>query len=441
MSFGLSLKAYRDHRYREEQRARTAQYKFRDDSFICAQANITIYYNSKNKSLYVFGHNDTYRFCHITQSSGRDTVVQDTIVNPAFKQSHSFRNCSLFKFKIDSKLKFEASGPNCSYFSYGSQIYLFASASYIAQLKKAVERMYVPQTESEKYKSADDGWLGLYRDDVLREQISCSRTHSAILYETSIQGDLRLIQFNERGVGSEQYLGIFNKENKWKIFCGINCTYVIHNDIIKVIPLDAALITSTSDKSVSLLPDRFIKGVRRDKKIIKIVCGGNHNMVLYDDGSFDGWGDDSVGQIPKITDPKFQRPGPTLRVTDIVCGNQHTLLLLENGQVFGFGNNTFLQNYDYFPRAPSKVIQIACGDNHSLALLNNEELMGWGRTLENQLGNIKKLLTKNLLIFFEIHTYAKYLEDAWTRLNSSKGGSIKKKNLKYKKKISKKLKY
>ena len=436
MSFKLSLKDLSDHRLRQERGARTAQYKYSDDSFICAQSNTTIYYNSKNKSLYVFGHNDTYKFCHITINPYDDSVVKCTIVNAAFKQSHSYPNCSLFKIDPANKLKFEASGPNCSYFSHGSKIYLFASDSYIAQLKKVVERMYIPLTALDIRRSHRDGWVGLYREDVLREQISCSRTHSAILYETSIAGNLNLIQFNERGVGSEQNLGIFDSENKWKIFCGINCTYVIHNDIIREIPLEAALITSTSDKSVSLLPDRFVKGVPRDKKkLIKIVCGGNHNMVLYDDGSFDGWGDESVGQIPKITDPMFHRPGPILRVTDIVCGNQHTLLLLENGEVLGFGNNTFSQNYNYFPRDPSKVIQIACGDNHSLVLLDNEELMGWGRSSENQLGNVKKLLNKNTLTFFAIHTYAKYLEHALT-----KGGSIKKKNLKYKKKISKKLK-
>ena len=456
----------------------TNEIKYRDDSFICAQANKTILYNKETKSLYVFGHavpavpavrddpflsrrtvtsssppqTAQHQLCHIKKEPKQPKVVS-SILNPTNINNHVFPNCSLFKIDT-SHFKLEASGPNCSYFSFGSDIYLFASRLYIRQCAKVVEKMYIAQTEKEMTQSAIDEMDGKHRRGVFREQISCSRTHSSILYETtegmhpirvgstSESASIRLIQFNEKGVGVEIKLDDINNDHKWEIFCGINCTFIIHNGVIIEIPLDKNLISDT-DRDISSLPARF-RTTPGKKKPIKIVCGGAHNMVLYDDGSFDGWGDNSVNQIPSIANSIFNpKSKPKLRVTDLVCGNQHTLCLLENGQVAGFGDSTFSQKNDYFPRSLSRVIQIACGDNHSLALLDNRDVMGWGNNTQNQLGNIE-IKINGTLIFYYINRYAKSIEDSieeeLKKQSRGRGGSKKKKKSQNKKKISKKLK-
>jgi hypothetical protein len=388
-------------------------------TFICAQGNKTIYYKQLEKTLYVFGSNDgceLYKLVYDGIKARYDyIIVPPSAIHP---------NARLYE--IDATVWLRANGPNCSLFEcpwgVGKGMYFYGSLQYLKQ------------------------FLKVYNKAAFYKHMSCSRTHSAIY-----NGDLDwenarecIMEFNEHNESVEtpflEDILPSRDGTNCQLFCGINCTFIIaSNGSIYQKILDDSL----QDRSLGIiyLPERF-KSAPPDgsPKPIKIVCGNQHVMVLFDDGSFYGFGNDTQGQIPTYSHPLFKRHGGyKIPVEDIACGDEHTLFLLDDGKVVGFGNNNYLQNYSYIPRVGNRVTEIACGNQHSIALVNNEDVMGWGRNTENQLGNVQQFINGNKL-FYYINIYAtKLLLDK--KKQSSKGGSIKKKNLKYKKKISKKLKY
>ncbi len=150
----------------------------------------------------------------------------------------------------------------------------------------------------------------------------------------------------------------------------------------------------------------FFKG----KKVVKIVCGGYHTMVVLEDNLLYGFGKGSYGQCgygaaedthtPKLV--KFSRnciafeQGNISRlndtsqtdlkeykspivIKDVKCGGEHTIVLSANGRIYTFGHGYTGQlglgttkNYDKPTLVRSlikkKINQIAAGWSHSMVL-------------------------------------------------------------------------
>jgi len=381
-----------------------------EGSIICAQGNKTLYYDNNLKILYVFGIRDNSNLYLINGS-------KQTEIKPFQSIAHTYAH--LYNIITDS-LYLVANGPNCTIFGNKSNYdnYFFGSNLYARIF------MSIPSYNWPHY--------------------SCSRTHIAVLHghPDPDEGEPYWLLVINTDPDSQQtshddikeaFRLPTSEDDSYEIFCGNNCTFFLHEDG-RIFQIMLHKYLQQKGYSCPILPEKFNNEIPEDQpKPKKIVSGDEHVMILYDDGTFDGFGTNSQGQIPSNSHSAFKREGGyKIGVKDIACGNKHTLFLLDNGKVVGFGSDTYGQDKSYFPRPDDRVYQIACGNEHSLALLSND-MIGWGRNEENQLGKMYFIIRSNLL-YYNISNFAKSL----LKKQQSKGGS--KKNSQYIKKISKKLK-
>jgi hypothetical protein len=110
---------------------------------------------------------------------------------------------------------------------------------------------------------------------------------------------------------------------------------------------------------------------------IDIAANGNYSLVLLEDGTVKGYGDNSINQI----DFPIEISG---NVTGIAAGWTHSIILLKDGGVTGFGYNIYGQ-IDIPNEISGNVSKIYAGDSYNIAFLKDDNITGWGR---NDLGQI-----------------------------------------------------
>jgi alpha-tubulin suppressor-like RCC1 family protein len=100
---------------------------------------------------------------------------------------------------------------------------------------------------------------------------------------------------------------------------------------------------------------------------VQVAGGWRHSLALKADGTIQGWGDDTVGQInfPEGSD-----------YTAVACGVEHSLALLTNGTVIAEGDNSYGEGD--VPNGLTNVVAIAAGYYHSLALQSDGTVVAWG---------------------------------------------------------------
>ena len=103
--------------------------------------------------------------------------------------------------------------------------------------------------------------------------------------------------------------------------------------------------------------------------IAAVAAGYYHTLVLQQNGTVVGWGDNAFGET---TIP----PARTSNVLAIAAGNGHSLALKMDGTVAAWGNNSFGQTS--VPGGLTNIIAIAAGGFQSLALSNNGTITAWG---------------------------------------------------------------
>ena len=132
-------------------------------------------------------------------------------------------------------------------------------------------------------------------------------------------------------------------------------------------------------------------------RVIKIVCGGAHNLVLFSNGNLWGWGSNNNGQLGRVPLGNILRPTLLFRgVETVTTRNNHTLLLCNEGvpgnpsrYLYCMGDNTFAQlgNFDKIRYAePVKIrtdyLDIATINGISLGMRKdkqgNQIFQAWG---------------------------------------------------------------
>ena len=143
------------------------------------------------------------------------------------------------------------------------------------------------------------------------------------------------------------------------------------------------------------------------KKTVAISCGQWHTVVLYDDGTIYGAGNNGDGQLgldpgagsPTTFHPMIELPLGKKPVA-ISCGTNHTAALFNDGTVYTTGNNDFgqlglgptnsgdkntLQPMIGLPSG-RRAVAISCGSNYTVVLLSNGAIYGTGINNNGQLG-------------------------------------------------------
>jgi len=142
------------------------------------------------------------------------------------------------------------------------------------------------------------------------------------------------------------------------------------------------------------------------KSIIKISGGEEHTILLTNDGSVWGWGDNSSGQIGDNTTVDKDIPTQVSNlnnITSIACGRYHTIAIKNDGTVWGWGSNgakqiqdttafqflkpVLIKHSQSYLHPETNYLQIAAGSHFTLALQKDGYLHTLGDNSSNQLGS------------------------------------------------------
>ena len=131
-----------------------------------------------------------------------------------------------------------------------------------------------------------------------------------------------------------------------------------------------------------------------------VYCGGNHTIILKNDGTLWGCGYNVHGQLglgdtnrrtvlTKITTN-------TDNIKSVYCGGFHTIILKNDGTLWGCGQNTQAQlglgdgdcrtTFTQITANANDIKSICCGGYHTLMLKNDGTLWGCGYNWQGQLG-------------------------------------------------------
>jgi alpha-tubulin suppressor-like RCC1 family protein len=166
---------------------------------------------------------------------------------------------------------------------------------------------------------------------------------------------------------------------------------------------------------------------------IKIKCGLNHSVLLFDNQVYT-WGNNRYGQLGLATSPKGAL-GDSRKISNIdspqkldlpnvkkiSCGKNYTMALTYSNEIYAWGCNRYGQlglNHTSDIDSPHKldlpnVKKIICGGRHTMALTHFGEIYVWGSNDYGQLGlgfgyginahspqkldfpNVKKIICRN----------------------------------------------
>jgi len=110
---------------------------------------------------------------------------------------------------------------------------------------------------------------------------------------------------------------------------------------------------------------------------LALACGGNHRLLLHENGTMLAWGANDYGQTDVPLD-LMEAPMNEGIVTAIAAGDAHSLALKSNATVVAWGRNDFSQTNA--PANLTNVIALAAGGRQSLALKREGTVVQWGQT-------------------------------------------------------------
>lgn len=134
--------------------------------------------------------------------------------------------------------------------------------------------------------------------------------------------------------------------------------------------------------------------------IKQIAAGGNHTLILHEDGSVETFGTDDHGQC-NLQCPFTQPSGGELaHVTQVAATWNASTFLYSDGRIatsgqglsgeLGQGKGLMEVSQPRivpnFPPSDTTVVQLASCMAHTVAVLSNGEVWGWGKGRKGQLG-------------------------------------------------------
>ncbi|KAI5969573.1 ATS1 [Candida margitis] len=176
----------------------------------------------------------------------------------------------------------------------------------------------------------------------------------------------------------------------------------------------------------------------------KIACGGNHTLILFENGDVFSCGDNEFGQTghpeSESVVAAFKRVTSIQhKFIDISCGWDYSFLLTEGNDLFacgkglkgelGLGIHVLQATKPHLvTRFDAGVRKLKTAVNHTIVQTSNNKLYGWGNCRKGQLGNIEGSLIKKGAIWqpteldFEISPIVTFeLGREFTVLSSSDG--------------------
>ena len=131
-----------------------------------------------------------------------------------------------------------------------------------------------------------------------------------------------------------------------------------------------------------------------------IYCGGGYILILKNDGTLWGCGNNASGQLGlgdnNNRNTLTQITTNTNNIKSIYCGYNHTLILKNDGTLWvcglngsgqlGLGDFTSRNTFTQITTNANDIKSVYCGYNHTLILKNDGTLWGCGNNEHGQLG-------------------------------------------------------
>jgi len=130
------------------------------------------------------------------------------------------------------------------------------------------------------------------------------------------------------------------------------------------------------------------------KDVKQVSCGGNHTLILKNDGSLWGTGSNNYGCLGKKNIIKTDR---LLRIMDgvrfVACGFGSSFVVKDNNTLWACGNNRYGQlgtgdneNRNFFVKVMDDVKTVSAGFGHTLIITNDNNLWAAGSNENGELG-------------------------------------------------------
>ena len=189
-----------------------------------------------------------------------------------------------------------------------------------------------------------------------------------------------------------------NTDNIKEVYCGGSYTIILKNDgTLWSCGNDNHGQLGLGDASARLT---FTQVTTNADDIKSVYCGGAHTFVLKNDGTLWGTGYNQHGQLG-LGDNSHrytftQITTNTDNIKEIYCGMEHTLILKNDGTLWGCGDNEYGQlglgdttNRTTFTQITTNtddIKSVYCGYYHTLILENDGTLWSTGYNDDGRLG-------------------------------------------------------
>ena len=140
-----------------------------------------------------------------------------------------------------------------------------------------------------------------------------------------------------------------------------------------------------------------------DRKVIQVAAGVWTTAVLTSKGEVFTFGSGGFGRLGHGAEVDETRPRLIeslvgKRVVQVVVGGSHTLVLTSDGEVFSFGSGEHgrlghgVKTHENTPRrveslVGKRVVQVAVGGHHSAVVTSDGEVLTFGKGCDGQLGH------------------------------------------------------
>lgn len=140
------------------------------------------------------------------------------------------------------------------------------------------------------------------------------------------------------------------------------------------------------------------ESVVMEAKPVRVAGGGNHTVVLFDNGDVYGAGDNSSGQLglgDAKNYSKFQKI-PLDRCKLVLCGWEFSVFVTENDEIYTCGRGgkgelgmgtkkeALLENV----ASISDIVDLRSSLSHTVIRTKDNQLYGWGTSRKGELGHV-----------------------------------------------------
>ena len=230
---------------------------------------------------------------------------------------------------------------------------------------------------------------------------------------------------SQLGLGDTDQRTLFTQitDNVKSAYCGYEHTIILKNDNT----LWGCGWNSCGQLGLGDTSNRstFTKIATNTNDIKSVCCGDEHTIILKNDGTLWGCGDNTHGElgledIHSINRFKMINTNPG-NIKSIHCGDSHTLILQNDGMLWGCGKNSSgelglgdTNDRHIFTKITNNVKSACCGNNHTFIIKNDGTLWACGLNNHNQLGLGDNT---NRTAFTQITTNADNVKSVYCELN------------------------